>query len=142
MWPASATGPQEQWEAALVPQRVTSALCPPARTMLLTRAGAAASRTRGHPALSASCWALPCSSSGLGQTACLGRTSRKAQDLLTQPGALCSGAGRLQQMRRTGGTGSEAASGIHSPLNLCCALSELQDLVIHAALSQSEVECR
>lgn len=37
-------------------------------------------------------------------------------------------------MRRTGGTGSKAASDVHSPVNLCCALLGLQD----PGLSQRE----
>lgn len=45
-------------------------------------------------------------------------------------------------MRRTGGTGSKAASAIHSPVNLCCTLLGLQDLVIHPVPSEREAECR
>ena len=46
--------------------------------------------------------------------------------------------GWSQEMRRTGGTGSKAASDIHSAVNLCCALLGLQDLVIHPVPSQRE----
>lgn len=45
-------------------------------------------------------------------------------------------------MRRAGGTGPKAASDIHSPVNLSCALLGLQDLVIHPVLSEGEAECR